>query len=99
MCTKPLTFNFDTKIFTSVIEITLDPLCNGITVFNGGTSTIMFQGDFILPQVSKTIGGNFAEILRGRVDISFTGMGNNYAVITQKFYLPGQWLDHQEIKP
>jgi hypothetical protein len=95
MCTRPLTYNFDTKPYQQNIQITLDRLCNGVTVLNAGTSNLSFQGDVLAPGTSKSIGGNFGEILRGRVDLQFTGAGANLAVVTEKYYNPGQWIEKE----
>jgi len=95
MCTKPLKYTFATQVYQKAIEVTIDIRCNGLVVKNSGTSGLVFQGDLLVPTESRSIGGNFAEILSGRVDLSFTGAGTNSATITQKFYLPGQWIDKE----
>jgi len=95
MCQKPLRFNFNTQVYTANQQISLDPLCNSVSVKNQGTSTVEFQGDELQAGESKTIGGNFAEVLDGRVDITFTGAGTNKMAVTQKFYLPQQWISKE----
>lgn len=91
-CEKFLRYNFSTNVYTAQSEIVLDPLCNGISVKNGGNTNLIFQGDVLVPGESKSIGGNRKEILQGRVDISFAlptpapGTPNNVAFVTQKFY-------------
>lgn len=87
---KALRFNFSTQVYTSTIEIDVDEWCNSISVKNNGASTLIFQGDILGPGEFKTIGGNYGEVLEGRIDIRFTGAGANLAAVTQKFYYPFQ---------
>ncbi len=84
---QAVAYNFASQVYTSNIQIDIDPWCNGMTVRNAGTSNIIFQGEEITPGLSVAIGGNFAEVIRGRMDLSFTGAGTNIAVVRQKFYL------------
>jgi hypothetical protein len=89
-----LRYNFSTNIYAQNIQVPLDELCNSISVFNIGTTNIIFQGDIILPGNFKVIGGNRMEILNGRVDLSFQvpvpapAVITNLAAVTQKFYSP-----------
>lgn len=93
MCEKLLYFNWTTLPYTATKEVTLDPLTNSVTVKNLGTSNVVLQGEDILPGDFKVIGGNRLEVIKGRVDISFTGAGTNLAIVTLKYYLPGQGIE------
>lgn len=84
---KAVAYNFVSQVYTSVIQIDLDPWCNGVTIRNTGTSNLRVQGEILAPGESLAIGGNFGEVIRGRLDLFFTGAGNNECVIRQKFYI------------
>jgi hypothetical protein len=93
---KLLKYNFNTEQYAKAKEITIDPLCNGITVRNGGNTLVIFQGDVLNPGESKSVGGNRKEILWGRVNISFQlpvivpPVPLNLVFVTQKYYLPNK---------
>jgi len=99
---KLIKYNFNTEQYELPKEITLDPLCNGITVRNGGNTLVIFQGDILNPGESKSVGGNRKEILWGRVNIGFAPpavpplIPVNLAFITQKYYLPNKCLQFEE---
>jgi hypothetical protein len=61
--------------------------CNGFTVRNIGTATLVVMGDALATNESKGIAGNRGEIFVGRIDIKFTGAGTRLALITQKYYM------------
>jgi hypothetical protein len=82
-----LYYNTVTQAYSVPTKITLDIRCNGITIRNAGASTLLFDDEPIQPGQSKMIGGNRAELMRGRHDISFTGAGANLAFVTQKYYV------------
>lgn len=89
MCdTVLLNYSWSVQRYESQKQVVLDPYCNGIVVKNAGTSVLIIQGDPLQPNESKSIGGNYAEIFVGRVDVSFVaGVGLvNLAIVTQKFY-------------
>jgi hypothetical protein len=83
-------YNFVSYIYTEIQQLDIDPWCNGLTVRNAagaGGADVIFQGERIPPGVSIAIGGNFGEVIRGRVDLSFDGAGARLCVIRQKFYI------------
>jgi hypothetical protein len=86
-------YNTAVQIYQVSAMLELDRYCNGIIIKNAGTTLLNFQGDVMQPGDSKTIGGNYGEIYRGRMDISFTvqpvppAFIINMAVVTQKFYV------------
>jgi hypothetical protein len=67
---------------------------NGFTVINTGTVTALVNGIPLnagIPGTSNgesfSIGGNYGEIFKGRLDISFPTSGNGQVLVIQKFYL------------
>lgn len=90
MCTnkfQAVAYNFSAQTYSQNTQVSIDPWCNGLTIKNAGTSMVQFQEEQIAPGDSIAIGGNFGEVIRGRLDLSFLGAGNNVAVIRQKFYI------------
>lgn len=89
MCGKfqAVAYNFSCQQYTATQQIDIDEWCNGLTIRNGGTSTVQFQQEPIAPGESIAIGGNFGEVIRGRIDLFFTGAGINLAIVRQKFYI------------
>lgn len=84
---QAVAYNFSAQTYQTNIQVDIDEWCNGLTIRNTGTSMVNFQQEEIAPGESVAIGGNFGEIIRGRLDLFFTGAGNNKCVIRQKFYL------------
>lgn len=88
-----LPYNIWTGVYSNAAEIQWSRYLNGFTIHNTGTTFIFFNGDRIVPGESKTVGGNFGEVYKGRLDLSFflqtppPGTIINQATITQKFYV------------
>jgi hypothetical protein len=61
--------------------------CNGFTVRNIGTATVVFMGDPLAAGEVKQVGGNRGEIYVGRLDLKFSGVGTTAALVTQKYYM------------
>lgn len=84
-----------TNLTGQALNITLDPLSNGLTVRNIGNSICIFNDDPLQPGESKSQGGNKGEILKGRYALRFQTptvvppgyVQNDQAVVTEKFYL------------
>lgn len=84
---KAVAYNFYAQTYSQNTQVSIDQWTNGMTIRNTGTSMVLFQEEQIAPGESIAIGGNFGEVIRGRLDLSFTGAGNNEAVIRFKFYV------------
>jgi hypothetical protein len=82
-----LFYNTQVQGYSAPIKIEIDRFCNGITVFNAGTTVAVFDDEQLQPGESKSISGNRKEIFVGRKDLSFQGAGVNLAYVTQKFYV------------
>ena len=93
-----LKYQTSTRTYGQPINITLDRLCNGITIKNSGNSICVFADDPLQPGESKAIGGNKGEILQGRYNVFFKPIAspppgyvqNDECVVTQKYYTEGQ---------
>lgn len=88
-CTKfkAVAYNFSAQTYVQNTQVNIDQWCNGLTIKNTGTSMAIFQQEEMAPGESIAIGGNFGEVIRGRLDLSFTGAGTNEVVVRQKFYI------------
>ncbi len=84
---KLLQYNLSVQIYNQPEQIPVMDFCNGWTARNIGTSNVIIMGDTLAPNESKAIGGNRGEIYTGRIDLNFTGVGNNLCLITQKYYM------------
>ncbi len=84
---QSVAYNFTAQTYSQNTQVDIDPWCNGLTIRNTGKSTLFFQQEAIAPGESVAVGGNFGEIIRGRLDVFFTGAGVNECVIRQKFYI------------
>lgn len=81
-----------------MLNITLDPWSNGLSVKNTGNSICIFNDDPLQPGESKTIGGNKGELLRGRYAVKFQTPATvpvgyvqfDQAVVTEKYYLDNE---------
>lgn len=98
---KYLRWNADTQHYQKSGKVPLDRLTNGFTVRNDGNSNVVVNGETLPPGAFKAIGGNYGEIYAGRLDINFNITGImpapnpviNDAVVTNKYYMPGQGFD------
>lgn len=96
-----LRYNTDTQHYHQSGKIPLDRLTNGFTIRNAGNSNVVVNGDTLPPGAFKAFGGNYGEIYAGRLDINFNITGItpapaqviNDAVLTNKYYMPGQGFD------
>lgn len=84
---KLLQYNISTQQYAGAEDVPTMDFCNGFSVRNIGTSVCVVMGDALAPNESKSFGGNRGEIFVGRIDIKFTGAGNNLALVTQKYYM------------
>jgi hypothetical protein len=66
-----LLFNTSTQQYTKQRSVTVEKLCNNVTVINKGTTLVLWNGLPLNPGESMTVGGNESEVFVGRVDISF----------------------------
>lgn len=95
---KALEFNVIQQEYTNQTEVEVTNLCNGFTARNIGDDTARVNGITLLPRLvpgtsgeSVEISGNQGEIYRGRIQISFAGVGVAPRIeIVQKFYLSNQ---------
>lgn len=95
-------YNFYAQEVRESCFITLDPLCNGVTIINQGNGGVNVQqcylnssplnvspGDRYAGE-SLAIGGNEGERLTGRLQIAFdAGVTEPLVIVVQKYYLPG----------
>lgn len=92
---KLLAFNIIQQQYTEQTEVEVTPLCNAVTVRNIGDEVIFFNGIALQPPPgvglsgeSVAYEGNYGEVYKGRIQISFAGGGANpNAEVTQKFYI------------
>ena len=84
---KLLQYNMSTQIYNESLQVPTMENCNGFTVRNIGTSTLIVMGDALAANETKGFAGNRGEIFVGRIDIKFTGVGINSALVTQKYYM------------
>jgi hypothetical protein len=91
---KLLQYNQSFQVYNQPTEIPVMDFCNGWTIYNGGTATVLWCGEPILPGIFKAMQGNRGEIYVGRLDLSFinTGAQTQQAYVTQKYYMnvPGE---------
>ena len=93
MCFKLLKYNIITNIFDRVGSLNTDPLCNGFVIKNEGNTLVRVMGETILPNASKSVGGNYGEVYEGKVDLFFSLPTPapltpvNLCIITQKVYV------------
>lgn len=95
---KALQFNVIQQEYTEQTEVEVTNLCNGFTARNIGDDTVRVNGIALLPRLvpgtsgeSVEITGNEGEIYRGRIQLTFAGVGVAPRVeIIQKFYLNNQ---------
>ncbi len=82
-----------TGTYTRPQEVQWQKWLNGFFVHNTGTTIVIFGGDIVLPGASKSFGGNWAELYKGRLDFMFQVPTpppmtiTNEVRITQKYYL------------
>jgi hypothetical protein len=84
---KLLQYNISTQVYNGPLQVPAMDFCNGFTVKNVGTATLIVMGDSLAPGEFKAFGGNRGEIFIGRIDIKFTGSGTTLALVTQKYYM------------
>lgn len=84
---KLLQYNLSVQIYGINCEIPVMENCNGFTVRNIGTATVVIMGDPLAAGEVKQVGGNRGEIYVGRLDLKFTGAGTQMALVTQKYYM------------
>jgi hypothetical protein len=90
-----LEFNIIQQNVVTQAEIEVHKGCNAVTVRNIGDDIILFNGIPLQPPPgvglsgeSVSFEGNIGEVYRGRIQISFAGVGiNPNCEITQKFYI------------
>jgi hypothetical protein len=98
MCFKPLKYNVIVNTFNDngMQSVNVDPLCNGFVVKNEGNTLVKIMGETILPNASKSVGGNLGEIFEGKIDLYFAlptpapATPINLCIVTQKVYVKGQ---------
>lgn len=84
---KLLQYNLSVQIYQVACEIPVMENCNGFTIRNIGTATVVIMGDPLAAGEVKQVGGNRGEIYVGRLDLKFTGAGTFAALVTQKYYM------------
>jgi len=86
---KLLQYNLSVQEYNVATQIATQEFCNGFVVRNIGTSTVIFMGDPLAPNESKSVGGNRGEIYVGRMDLFFenTGAQIDACLVTQKCYM------------
>jgi hypothetical protein len=88
-----LYYDTSTLLYAVPAKINLNIKSNGIVVKNGGNSLLIIDGESLIPNESKSFGGNRKEIFTGRHEISFQPQAVqpvprvDLAVITEKFYV------------
>lgn len=93
MCFMFLEYNTNEATYDGTRNVVVESPLNGYTVYNNGNTNIWLNGTIILPGASKSIGGNYGEIYRGRIDLIFripAGLSDppvNEAIVTQKWYV------------
>lgn len=88
-------FNALVQVYRQQTEVEVQNLCNGFAARNIGDTVALVNGITLQPPPgpglsgeSVSIDGNGDEIYRGRIQISFAGVGINPVVeIVQKFYI------------
>ena len=61
--------------------------CNEIFIYNTGTSVVLVNAIPLQPNTGFIVAGHIGERDTTVYQVSFTGVGNNAAVITRKFYI------------
>jgi hypothetical protein len=84
---KLLQYNLSVQIYQVATDVPIMEGCNGFTIRNLGTATAVVMGDPLAAGEVKQVGGNRGEIYVGRLDLKFTGVGTNAALVTQKYYM------------
>jgi hypothetical protein len=84
---KLLQYNISVQIYDGSTEIPVMDFCNGFTVRNIGTASLVVNGDVLAMNETKAVGGNRGEIYVGRIDLNFQGAGTQMALVTQKYYM------------
>jgi hypothetical protein len=86
---KLIQYNLSIQIYGVNCEIPVMENCNGFTVRNLGTATVVIMGDPLAAGEVKNIGGNRGEIYVGRLDLKFinTGVQTQQCLVTQKYYM------------
>lgn len=88
-----LPYDQNTGVYSTPQPVQWQRWLNGFFVHNTGTTNVVFGGDLITPGDSKSFGGNWAEIYKGRLDFFFQTpvpappVITNQVRITQKYYL------------
>lgn len=93
MCVfKMLAYNITVQTYQTIQSVILDKYLNGVAVKNVGTTLLVVNTETLQPGESKSIGGNYGEIYRGRLDMKFQTQAIppptivNLVEVTQKFY-------------
>jgi hypothetical protein len=96
-----LPYNISTQIFSVATNVPVQQKCNGFMIKNTGTTIAVLNGTPIQPGDSISVGGNYGEEYKGRIDIGFFTQTPppatiiNQATVIQKFYMPGQGFDQR----
>lgn len=96
-----VTFFTEVQSVTRTRSIQVSPLCNAYVVKNSGNTLLIFRNEPIVPGDFKSVGGNYAEVVDDRIDITFgiqvTDLVNppvNQGFVTQKIYRRGSGFDN-----
>lgn len=99
-----LHYNINWQNVTRAMSATVPQKCNGFTIKNTGTTVVILNGQIpIVPGSSIAIGGNYAEVYAGRVDITFETPApppatiTNSCVVMFKHYMPDKGFDNRSI--
>jgi hypothetical protein len=94
-------YNISSQTYNVATNVPIAQMCNGFMVKNTGTTIVLLNGTPIQPGDSISVGGNYGEEYRGRLDIGFFTQTPppftiiNEVTIIQKFYMPGQGYDYK----
>jgi hypothetical protein len=89
---KFLKYSISNVLYQRQISVTVDRLCNGFSAKNAGNTIVLLNGEPLQPGESKSVGGNYAEVFVGRIDVAFAmpdpapGTPVNACYVTQKTY-------------
>lgn len=88
---KLIILEYDWNVWNTSVnqEFPPDPACNGLTFFNTGAagSVCVVNGVPLPVGGSLSIGGNFGEIFKGRVPITFPNfVAGQQCTVVQKYY-------------
>lgn len=87
-----LCYDTSTQTYSNAQDVQWADLLNGFVIHNSGTNLLFFNNDPIPAGSSKSYGGNYGEVYKGRLSIRFQlalpPAGTiNQVVITQKYYV------------